>query len=276
MVIALVVAVLALIGVAAPATAAERPPLVDQILELCGLREKIEHLPGVVYSQLHDQPAPPDLTSREAVTRAIQEAFEARRLYGTVADGVARRFDPGRGEALAATLQTDLMRRMARLEVEASRPEALGNMIAFAARMMISERPAPARMALVRRLDAAIGATALSLAVDVASRQGVTRVVDVVLPTTQRRNPPATFDRSLSGLSPDVSASARAAIEVALLFTYRSVPDDDLARYVEFTESEPGQWLNRLAREGIVDALEAASSEAVELTRNTVAGRQRL
>jgi hypothetical protein len=276
MVVALAVAVLALIWSAVPATAAERPPLVDEVLELCGLREKIEQLPGLVYGQLRSQPAPPDGASRDAVGRALQEAFQRDRLYGAFADGVARRFDATRGTTVAAVLRTDLLRRMARLEVEASRPEMLATMMTFAARIMISDRPAPARVDLVHRLDTATGSTALTLAIDMAARQGVTRVLDVVLPPGQRRNPPATFDRTLKGLSLDANASARTATEVALLFTYRAVADDELRRYVEFTESEHGQWLTRLVHEGIVDAIEAAASEAVELTRRALAAEQRI
>jgi hypothetical protein len=228
-------------------------------------------LPGLIYGQLRSQPAPPDTPKGEAVVQALKDSFQADRLYETLADRVARRFDPARGATVAAILRTDLSRRMAKLEAEASRPEMLTTMMAYAARMMISDRPTPTRVDLVRRLDIATGSTTLTLAVDVAARQGVTRVVDVVLPPAQRRNPPATSDRSLSGLSPDANASARTATEVALLFTYRTVSDEDLTRYVAFAESEDGQWLARLVREAIVDVIETASSDAVELTRRAVA-----
>jgi hypothetical protein len=269
-------ALVAVLWPASLASAPERPALVNEVLELSGLREKMAQLPNLVYGQLRTQPAPPDASAGEAVARALKDSFQGDRLYSALADRVARRFDPSRGATVAAILRTDLSRRMARLEVEASRPEMLATMMAFAARIMISERPAPTRVDLVRRLDIATGATTMTLAIDVAARQGVTRVVDVVLPPAQRRNPPATLDRSLSGLSPDATASARTATEVALLFTYRSVSDDDLARYVAFAESEDGQWLARLVRETIVDVIHAASSEAVELTRRAVAGEKRV
>ena len=256
--------------------AAERPALVDEVLDLSGLREKMAQLPGLVYGQLRTQPAPPDGPGGEAVIRALKDSFQGGRLYESLADRVAQRFDPARGARVATILRTDLARRMAKLEVEASRPEMLTTMMAFAARIMISERPAPARVDLVRRLDIATGATSLTVAIDVAARQGVTRVVDVVLPPAQRRNPPATSDRSLSGLSPDATASARTATEVALLFTYRTVSDEELARYVAFLESEDGQWLARLVRESIVDVIDAASGEAVDLTRRAISGEKRI
>jgi hypothetical protein len=255
----------------ATASAGERPPLVDEVLELSGLREKMAQLPSLVYGQLRSQPAPPDTPTGEAVVQALKDAFRGDRLYEALADRVARRFDPARGATVAAILRTDLSRRMAALEVDASRPEMLSTMMAYAARIMITDRPAPARVDLVRRLDIAMGATSLTLAVDVATRQGVTRVVDVVLPPAQRRNPAATSDGSLRSLSPDANASARMATEVALLFTYRTVSDEDLTRYVAFTESEDGQWLARVVREAIVDVIDAASTDAVERTRRAVA-----
>jgi hypothetical protein len=277
MALALAAILLALMSCpAARVQAAERPPLVDEVLELSGLREKMAQVPGLVYAQLRAQPAPPDDPAGEAVIRALKASFRGDRLYESLADRVANRFDPARGAKVATILRTDLARRMAKLEAEASRPEMLTTMMAFAARIMISERPAPARVDLVHRLDIATGATSLTVAVDVAARQGVTRVVDVVLPPAQRRNPPVTSDRSPSGLSPDAAASARTATEVALLFTYRTVSDDELARYVAFAESEDGQWLARLVRESIVDVIDAASGEAVDLTRRAVSGEKRI
>ena len=277
-VVSLAVLVLLALGGVAPSHAqpvAERATTVEQALDLVGMKAKIEHVPRLVQTHLLRQPAPPDVASGEAVVKALRETFDGDRLYPALVRALERNGDQARMAVVVAELGTPLSRRMTALEVAVLTPEAMSGMMTFAARMMVTDRPTPERVDLVRRLDVATGTTELNLALEVVTRHGVSRVVDLILPAGQRRNPPSA-EQTLAALPPSSRESARTATEIALLYTYRSIGDDELRRYVEQAESDTGRWFAERLRAGLVEVLRSAAEAAQAPVREALQGKRRI
>jgi len=49
---------------------------------------------------------------------------------------------------------------------------------------------------------------------------------------------------------------------IRALYTYRSLSDEELATYVEFSESDAGRWFVATQRKGLIDAMRLAMDAA--------------
>jgi len=123
------------------------------------------------------------------------------------------------------------------------------------------EGPAEPRVALLTRLIRATHATEMTVRVIETIMVGVANAVNASLDLA-----PADAE-ALYSASAELEAS-RPQIEdrilARLLFTYRVVPDEDLASYVAFWESDLGQWFNRVSSDAYLEALQGASARVTQ------------
>lgn len=243
--------------------------LVDEVLDATGARRAIAQIPGQVQAgfqaSLRQQKAKvsPDQLTR--LTDIMTRAFVADALYARVRNTFVTAGDAPRLQAVLGFSRSPLARQMTDLELAAMSPEGLAQLQAFAERLKTS-RPSE-RLDLIRRLDAATGATDLNVDVALATIQSMAKVVDAVAPPGQRLRS-GELDAVLARTRAVLHEPTRVGMSVQLQFAYRSVSDSELAQYVQFHETDAARWFSQLLRKGFVEAIGAsATSAAEELTR---------
>jgi hypothetical protein len=251
---------------------AERARVVAEVLELAAVRASVEQLQRALAGPLSQQPLMPEATARDIIVPAFRQAFSVEQLYAYVQSAFERNFDAGRLAAVAKQLRTPLGRRMTALEAEAQSPSNADALRDFV-HALSTNPPSAERLALIRRLDNTTRATEVNLELNVAAQVAVTRVVDVVLPPAQRRNPPDVAD-AMRALPLATWSGARTGTENGLLFAYRNASAKELRAYAEMTESEAGRWFAAVLHRAFLESFAAATAQAVEAVRTGLAARR--
>lgn len=234
--------------------------LIEEVLDLSGTKKAIFQFPSVVRAQLAEREAEMRPADFERASQVIAEAYGAEELYASVVDTFKRRYDEPRLLAVADSLRSPLFRRITELELRATAPETLNNLRAFAARLRY-DRPAPERLALVKRLDEAAGVTESNLEVMVATIRSIVTAIEPMLPAS-RRPRPGQLEQLLVQMKAQARPPLQNQLRVTLLYAYQPLTEGELAQYVAFYESETGRWYTRVAREGTLVALTAAARNA--------------
>jgi hypothetical protein len=177
---------------------------------------------------------------------AVAEAFEPHELRRAAARHLARRLDRSRGEAALAWLRSPLARRLLEMENAAAGADAAEARSKFVDALPVAPPP-PARLALMHRLDRALELSASALELIEAMEDTVTRATG---PLIGRR--PGRRDHAHRAWRDE---RARMQAMASALFTYRTLPDAELARYVAFAESPTGRWLAAMQRGALLAAL---------------------
>ncbi len=244
--------------------------LVDEVLDATGARRTIAQIPGQVQAgfqaSLRQQKAKVSQDQLTRLTDIMTRAFAADALYVRVRNTFVTAGNAPRLQAVLEFSRSPLARQMTDLERAAVSPEGLAQLQAFAERLKTS-RPSPERLDLIRRLDAATGATDLNVDVALATIQSMAKVVDAVAPPGKRLRS-GELDAVLARTRAALHEPTRVGMSVQLQFAYRSVSDSELAQYVQVHETDAARWFSQLLRKGFVEAIGAsATSAAEELTR---------
>jgi hypothetical protein len=229
----------------------------DTLLERSGLRVQLESLSAGVRVQF--LPAGRGLSGQDRVTidRIVSERFAADALYARIRREFARNLDAAKLTTALAWYNSPLGNRIIGLELAAlvynGGSEALAD--------LESNRPLPRRLALIQRLDAGGGASETTVDVTVAIVRGLTRVFQHALPAVARLSP-AQLEEELTQARNRTLEQFRDACLVSMLLAYRTLSDDEVEQYVQFVESDAGQWYISMKNGTLLTAVEVASEAA--------------
>jgi Uncharacterized protein conserved in bacteria (DUF2059) len=247
-------------------TPADHPPEaetrgLDTLLERSGLRVQLESLSAGVRVQF--QPAGRRLSGQGRLTidRIVAERFAAEALYGRIRREFAQNLDVANLTTALAWYNSPLGKRIIGLELAA----LVYNGGSEAVADLESNRPSPRRLALIQRLDAGGGASETTVDVTVAIVRSLTRVFRHALPAVARLSP-AQLEEELTWARNRTLEQFRDACLVSMLLAYRTLSDHELEQYVQFVESEAGQWYMSVMNSTLLTAVEvAAEATAAEL-----------
>ncbi|HET9575153.1 MAG TPA: hypothetical protein VFP04_02060 [Nitrospira sp.] len=229
--------------------------LVDQVF--AGLERGGHRIPG---------------KTKHMVRQTFLDAMDGDVLQKEVRHRLDRELPEDVAKPTVAWLRTDLGRRITALENEATSPESSLQQAAFAMQLQL-EPPSPERMQLTRRLEEATGssdqavegweivAVALGVAMTAGTPNGRADGKDVLR-------------ERLAKLRPDMKTLLLQASLRHMLFTYRTLTDQELGRYVEFLESETGRTLTRIVN-GVVIHVASSAVERMEATVTDSLARNR-
>lgn len=237
----------------------ERDALITEALELSGTRKALDAVPAQIKLQLAPRQTalkPPD---QARATKILADSFRPEVLYGAVRDAFRSGYDPQRMGLVMAQLRSPLFKKITALELAANEPRAKADLEVFA-QALARDVPAPARVDLVQRQEAVVRSAALQMEMSVIAFKAVLRALEPAVPSDKR--PTAReVEFAERTLRAQQDALTRAAL-VRALYTYRTLSDEDLASYVEFSESDAGRWFVATQRKGLLDAMRVAMDAA--------------
>src|SRR5262249_28078027 len=205
------------------------------------------------------------------------DAMDAEDLQEEIRRRLGRELPEQIGKPTVDWLRTGLGRRITALENEASSPESALQQAAFAMQLQI-EPPSPDRMQLTRRLEEATGSSDHAVAgwETVAVALGIAMTAGTA---NGRLDGKDILRERLAKLRPDMKLLLLQASLRHMLFTYRTLTDEELRQYVEFLESETGRTLTRIVNgvvinvaSGAIERMEATLSDSLSKNRQKAGG----
>ena len=241
-------------AIATPAEPAPSGPVtLDVLFELTGTKRQLAGLTARLAREFRPAkgqvPAPAQVT----IERIVARTFHPDTVYRLAKDEFARGLDRSKLKAKLRWLRSPLGRRVAALEIATADPEHDSELAEFGA-TVAAKPPSERRRQLVERLDWVSCASDVSADVTAALSSSVTRAI--ALNAGGGRRPSR---RQIESQAEEVRAGAavrlRQATIVSMLYTYRTLSDEELERYAEFESTEAGRWYNALLRRALLTTL---------------------
>jgi hypothetical protein len=256
------VSLLTVVHLALPAFAAapNKEALAKELMKLSGLEQQIRQIPHQVLAGFDKdgKKLPPQRYT--ALRRALSNAYNAQTLEQHVYKRVHSELTSELATNTLGWLRTDLGRKITKLEEQASTPKAIQQMQGFAKKLE-SSPPSQQRLGLARRIDLATDATELMLDITESSTFGLAMALDATLPPDQRQGE-ARLRVQMERQRQTLRETYQQLSVINALFTYQSLSDAEVERYVDFLESEVGTQYTTLANTALKDALYEASTHA--------------
>jgi hypothetical protein len=241
---------------AKPKPPAEVPPekLVDQLLENSGLAKQLAQIPDKVALGVRQSSArPKDAAAAAEVEKIMGEAFSAERFQQRVREALKKDFDRKRVESLNKTLAAPQMKKLIDLETKPLKGE---EMAAFAKELGKTPLP-PERVQVLNALADATRAS--EFAVEIVT--GTTRAMMMGAVGGDAATM-GKFDAAFDKQKAKLAQAVRDATVLGFAYTYRDVPDAELAEYARFYASEDGQWLMDRVMGAILEEARAGAGQA--------------
>jgi hypothetical protein len=264
---AALLAVLITLAPAAEARPNEALEVAKRLLHNSGVAVQLKSFPRQVDQDLAQAQGrvPDELLS--ALRSAARESFGPAAMQDDMVRGIAARLTVGEMRKALVWLDTDLGRRMTRVEELASEqltPEALQS---YAEGM--KRRPlAPRRGELIAALAAATKAVEGSANIIEGVALGIAVGMDSLQPAQKRLGMAALTEQLRQAMPPDKIREAIGAVTpVMYAYTYRDVSDADLEAYLAFNRSNSGVRYNDAMMGALTEALAKAGlrvGEAIE------------
>ncbi len=229
------------------------------LYEKSGMEVLINQIGGLYLSGLaqHQSRLPPELFN--ALQRAGREAFKATKMRKKALELMKSSFDPELAQEVLDWLLSPLGQKITALESIQFSPKTLQDMQAFSKQLQSNPQPQN-RYSLMRRLDAATGASeknvevALAILVQTATAmQGAISKGEKISVEEMRRQ--------MALRRPQLEENAKKSTELSLIYLYQTLTDKELERYVSFSESETGTAYHKMAFEALMTALSEAAEE---------------
>jgi hypothetical protein len=241
-----------------PTTQPRRPvhPSADELLEASGLKRQVPGIAERARANMVQGMEPLEASDKSAVDRVSGQALRADALYELIREEFSQYVDDTKVKEVLGWYRTPLARRLTELEVAfTTSPNRERELAQFIARLRVEQLDLR-RVELIQRLDAASGATKTSVELLMAVAQAVLRVADPYLPAS-RRLKPGQLESQARQLRLQSEEVLRQANTISMLYVYRSLEDGDIARYIQFLESDAGTWFGGAVRKATVTAFGA-------------------
>lgn len=239
---------------------ADRDKLIQELLEKSGAEQQISQLPEVIKVLL---PIELDIYGvkgevasafAEFNEKISTEFFVATDILEMVSKHLQQNFNRSHIERYLKWLDTKLGKKITKMEVDASSPEAALAIMTFA--MELQEKPPEEnRLALIERLI-----KTLDISEKGAKRSGaifleVTTGINQNLPQ-DRRIPEDMMKKMKTAFQKTMVTQLESFLVPTFLYTYQSLSDKELNKYINFLDTKAARWLTQNLFEAQLIAIE--------------------
>jgi Uncharacterized protein conserved in bacteria (DUF2059) len=196
---------------------------------------------------------------RLTVDRIVSQRFSAAALYARMRLEFEKNLESARLARALEWYESPLGKRITGLELASLTPDA------GQTPDVESRRASQRRLDLLRRLDTSGGASDTTVDVTMAIVGSLARAFQPVLPAVARLSR-GQLEQELSQVRNVTLERIRHACLVNMLSAYRDLTDGEVEQYVQFVESEGGQWYMAVMNASLLTAVNAAAeTTATEL-----------
>lgn len=241
--------------------------LVDELIDLSGLKQQIPRLPNE-YMTLVDQvltgldrrnPMPNDL--RRELRQSFVDALSPERFEPQIRLRLLHTLSQDTSIATVNWLRSDLGKKITAAEVNVGSPDRSVQLATFMLRLQL-ERPTPERLHLVRRIQEVTQGSEMATNAWEAIIGAIARALEGGL----RGNKLQTREK-LEQFMASIRGSIKGMFEQGqifeALFTYQTVTDEELKQYAEFLETPAGREVTK----SINSAVQGVAIDAIQNIR---------
>jgi hypothetical protein len=246
---------LAATGLAGPfAAAAPADDPVRELLDVSGAGRTIEQLPGAMVAEVAARMTTPAGAPAPRTIQTVRDSIRFEALARALHDDVKATASPQALQAALTMMRTPLALRMIELAARASAPDSQAELRSFTNELQYSGPPEE-RLALVQRLDRAMGASDLAVDLAVARFSAAVRGAEALRSgTVVRASDPALLQAGRA-LRAQAATEVQEQVLTELLFTYRAAKHAELAAYVEMLSTSAGRWMFGVVSRGVRTAV---------------------
>lgn len=241
--------------------------LIQKVLKESGAIQQVEQLPAIVAMLVQLQLGLFGTQQNEDIAGLIGEIstkyFVADKILSAVKSAIADDYNKKYLKSYLKWLRTGLGKDITELEVAASSPEMAQAAMGYA--MQMEENPlGDERLYLVERMIEAINVEKHM------ARKTNTLFLQMIIGMNENMPESTRLSDKLVGKITDIYTQfmvdqTAASMLPIMLFTYDSLSDNELEKYVEFLESEEAMWLNEIF---LVSQLDSVESDARNFGRS--------
>jgi hypothetical protein len=243
----------------APLSAEARAKLIAEVLSVTGLKQELDQLPERMLAGVRDYDkqqlkTPPALT--EGIEDAVAKSFTADGFNSRVNAALTKNFDQRRLQALVREFSAPAAKTMVAQENASRSPE---DFAAFK-RSAAAKPPAPAREALIKRIDAASRASDTAVDVAFASMQALAMGI-----VSEEQGKTGSVAQAIEQRRAALDSKIRDATLLNLAFSFKDASDADLEKYARICENATTKWFYSLVHDALVEEATADSTNAGNL-----------
>lgn len=250
------------------------------LLERSGLAQLIEQVPLHIQAGIDEslqEDSDTGIPPRDIATLSdiIQQAFASEVILRDTVDHFQQHYDAARLSSVMDKLGSPLAEKMMQLEVESATPSGVEKMLAFATALQ-DEPPPESRLQLLTELDRNSHATELTVAMQIEIFQSIMGVISAY--AAQHGMPFVTeelMEQSTDMMAEQIWESAQAMTLVSYLYTYRSISDGDIRKYIDMYRDHDMQWYLALSSSALIHAMTRAMASAGDSITQQLKGTQR-
>jgi hypothetical protein len=228
----------------------------QEVLSLIGVDDVLDEIPEQVVLQVDQLTAfgpDADAAERASFRRVAKRAFATDSLGPVAAESLLRRApEPGLRTGIEF-LRSSLWQRLRELEKAAQTPEGLREFQNFAVALQ-SQLPSRRQREIAERFDEALGLSRMQVELRIEILTAIVAGLLRLDPGASRTTT-AQAETWIADTRAKLINDAEAAATAIILFSYRSLSDEELLECVEFWESDNGRTLRYAVEESVLDAV---------------------
>jgi hypothetical protein len=238
-----------------PLSVAAEPPadesMISELMELSGLTQQIPRLPQA-YMTFVDQlfvgmdrqrnPVPNSL--QQHIRQSFVHALTPERLEPEIRSRLVHGLPQDTTLATLTWLRSELGKKITAAELNAGSAEKSIELATFVLKLQL-ERPSPERLQLVRQVEDVTQGSELATEAWETVVVAVTRVVEAELARTDPRRREK-LQEHLASVRASIKGMFQQGRLIEVLFTYRTLTDEELKQYVDFLEAPTGREVTKV------------------------------
>ncbi len=230
----------------ASAPTADTKAIADQIMDITGTTEGMKQAAEFMAAGFSQQISQNGGTADPKVIQLIKDTFKSDDMLQSMRQFLVDRFDAKKAQDVLTWYQTPVGKKVVADDIHNMKPEAVAEEAEFK-KGMINNPPTAAQLDSLKALDKAIHAT--SDAID-----GGLMVQEAMLRMSGK------FDEAKLKQVMDMQRKQMEMVKPAetissLMFRYKDLSADELKAYIDFSNTDAGQWVITTLSDGVKTSL---------------------
>jgi hypothetical protein len=248
-----------------PADPAADEAMIGDLMELSGLTQQIQRLPQAymtfvdqLFLGLERQRQPVPRSLQRHIRQSFTHALTPERLEQDIRSRLVRGLPQDVTLATLTWLQSDLGKKITVVELDVGSAEKPIELATFVLQLQL-EPPSPERLQLVRRVEEVIQGSELATEAWETVVLAIAPAIEAEFAKKQQEGGEK-FQEQLASVRSNLKSLFQQGRLLEVLFTYRTLTDEELNRYVEFLEGPPGRDVTKVVN----GALQGAAISAIK------------
>ncbi len=250
----LLVLLLAMVSGAAAVAAEDRAEVVERLLDLSGMNTMVDGFLAAANQQLAAQAGQLEESQGRHLQEIMKAVFAPEQIRAAVGASIAGGYDDVHAAAVLEWYGSELGSRVRAEEERAQRPEFAVELARFIEASQ-AESPNPERVKIAGAIEQGQQAGLLSLRLVTELLRGMLRGATVMAPGDARVPTSNEIETVLAQQVGQLGPALELQMALSFLFSGRNLSVAENRRYLEYVESDAGQWFYERTRDGLANAM---------------------